>query len=165
MNRYAENKYSLFLELKPVVKYNKLSSLLNETECNRFIEESERIRNTMNSKTAEIIREIVADMMNRVMDKVLVSDPFIPEQHHASKPLYATLVPDEIFKGAHFERRFVTPFGSVWEKLAVAVASGHHGHCEQGRDIVGNIGREASPHSRGAEQAGTQYERQRKEKA
>ena len=93
-----------------------------------------------NVKVAEAIRQIISDLMNRVMEKVLVKDPFIPEEHHAKKPLYAALVPDEIFKGSHFERRFVTPFGSVWEQLAVAVASVHHGRCFQGYTIEGTVG-------------------------
>jgi hypothetical protein len=62
-------------------------------------------------------------MMDNVMNNVLSTDPFIEEEHHSSKPLYAALVPDEIFKGSHFERRFVTPFGKVWEKLAVVAAT------------------------------------------
>lgn len=69
----------------------------------------------------ESIQSVIKQMMDRVMDKVLVVDPFLKEEHHAKKPLYAALVPDEIFKGSHFERRFVTPFGKVWEKLAVVV--------------------------------------------
>ena len=77
------------------------------------------------------------------MERVLVSDPFVAEKHHANKPLYAALVPDEIFKGSHFERRFVTPFGSVWEKLAVQVALAHHGNCTQGTTIQGTIGEES----------------------
>ncbi len=76
------------------------------------------------------------------MDKVLIKDPFVAEKHHARKPLYAALVPDEIFKGAHFERRFVTPFGSVWEKLAVQVALAHHGNCSQETSVQGTIGEE-----------------------
>jgi len=80
--------------------------------------------------------------MDRVMDKVLITDPFIKEKHHSSKPLYAALVPDEIFKGSHFERRFVTPFGGVWEKLAQVVAEEHHGHCEMGKTITGEVGAE-----------------------
>jgi hypothetical protein len=56
------------------------------------------------------------------MERVLVTDPFIKEEHRAMKPLYAALVPDEIFKGSHFERRFVTPFGNVWQSLAVVAA-------------------------------------------
>ena len=96
-----------------------------------------------NQNTAKAIRDVVQVMMDKVMDKVLVKDPFIVEKHHAAKPLYAALVPDEIFKGAHFERRFVTPFGSVWEKLAVQVAKAYHGHCEQGVSVEGTIGEES----------------------
>lgn len=80
--------------------------------------------------------------MDRVMDKVLITDPFIKEKHHSSKPLYAALVPDEIFKGSHFERRFVTPFGSVWEKLTQVVAEEYHGHCEMGKTITGEVSAE-----------------------
>lgn len=78
--------------------------------------------------------------MDRVMNNVLIKDPFIKEKHHSSKPLYAALVPDEIFKGSHFERRFVTPFGSVWEKLAKVVAEETHGTCSMGHSINGLIG-------------------------
>ena len=88
---------------------------------------------------AKAITDIISDMMERIMEKVLQSDPFIPENHHAAKPLYAALVPDEIFKGSHFERRFVTPFGSVWEKLAVVVSREMHGFCEQGKLVEGTI--------------------------
>ena len=48
------------------------------------------------------IADVIASMMDKVLNKVLVEDPFLPEQHHAAKPLYAALVPDEIFKGSHF---------------------------------------------------------------
>lgn len=85
------------------------------------------------------ITVIISDMMERIMNKVLITDPFIPENHHAAKPLYAALVPDEIFKGSHFERRFVTPFGNAWEKLAVVVAKEMHGDCQQGQFIEGTI--------------------------
>jgi hypothetical protein len=68
------------------------------------------------------IQSVIKGMMDKVMNKVFVEDPFIKEDHKAKKPLYAALVPDEIFKGSHFERRFVTPFGKVWEQLAVVAA-------------------------------------------
>ncbi|MDR3363737.1 MAG: TdeIII family type II restriction endonuclease [Clostridiales Family XIII bacterium] len=96
----------------------------------------------MDSRIKAAISGIISDLMNRVMNKVLEQDPFIPEQHRAAKPIYAALVPDEIFKGSHFERRFVTPFGSVWEKLAVVVAKERHGDCQQGLNIEGTIRRE-----------------------
>ena len=90
-------------------------------------------------KLQSAIRAIIADLMDRVIKKVLIDDPFIKEKHHASKPLYAALVPDEIFKGSHFERRFTTPFGQAWEKLAQACAIAYHGHCSVNYMINGQI--------------------------
>ena len=69
------------------------------------------------------IQEVIKVMMDRIIEKVLITDPFIEEEHRAKRPLYAALVPDEIFKGSHFERRFVTPFGNAWQNLAVVAAN------------------------------------------
>ena len=68
---------------------------------------------TQRDSISERIKIIITELMDSVLTKILITDPFIPEKHHAKKPLYSALVPDEIFKGSHFERRFVTPFGSV----------------------------------------------------
>jgi len=95
-----------------------------------------------NDAVSEAIKSVVKELMDRVMVRVLEEDPFIKEEHHAKKPLYAALVPDEIFKGSHFERRFVTPFGNVWEKLAVVVAKEYHKSCIQGHEINGNVAEE-----------------------
>ncbi len=97
----------------------------------------------MKNQVIKAIRNVVVTMMDRVMERVLIEDPFVVEKHHANKPLYAALVPDEIFKGSHFERRFVTPFGNVWEELAVKVATAHHGKCVQGATIEGTVGGES----------------------
>lgn len=88
------------------------------------------------------IQSVVKIMMDRVMNKVLFEEPFVKEEHKARKPLYAALVPDEIFKGSHFERRFVTPFGGVWEKLAIVAANKGLGRGEKGRAIVGKVNAE-----------------------
>lgn len=85
------------------------------------------------------IQAVIQAMMERVLEKVLVEDPFVEEEHRTKRPLYAMLVPDEIFKGAHFERRFVTPFGNAWEKLAVVAAKDGLGYGELGRVITGTI--------------------------
>lgn len=77
---------------------------------------------TSSNRVRRAIQDVVRDMMDRVMNKVLVDDPFIVEDHRTKRPLYAALVPDEIFKGSHFERRFVTPFGKVWERMAEVAA-------------------------------------------
>src|SRR5690554_5430756 len=97
---------------------------------------------TREERVAKAIKDIIEGMMNRVMNNVLTKDPFIKEKHHSAKPLYAALVPDEIFKGSHFERRFVTPFGGVWEKLAQVVAIENHGKCELGYTVNGTVGDE-----------------------
>lgn len=85
------------------------------------------------------IQTVIQAMMDRVMDRVLAQDPFIVETHRARRPLYAALVPDDIFRGAHFERRFVTPFGKAWERLAVVAAQEGLGHGELNRTIIGNV--------------------------
>jgi hypothetical protein len=85
------------------------------------------------------IQTVIKDLMDRVMNRVLVEDPFLVDRFHADKPLYAALVPDEIFKGAHFERRFVTPFGSAWEALAVAAAQYGLGYGVKGHRVHGTI--------------------------
>lgn len=95
------------------------------------MEKSERI--------SQGIHKVIKELMDGVMRKNLLIDPFIPENHRLNKPLYAALVPDEIFKGAHFERRFVTPFGNVWEKLARIVAIENHGSCIKGHSLHGSI--------------------------
>lgn len=97
---------------------------------------------TRQERIARGIKDVVSGMMDAVMRRVLFEDPFLVEVHHSSKPLYAALVPDEIFKGSHFERRFVTRFGGVWEKLAVVVAAEAHGDCGKGRTVQGQIGKE-----------------------
>ena len=85
------------------------------------------------------IEELITTLMDKVINKVLVSDPFIAETHRSKKPLYAALVPDEIFKGSHFERRFVTPFGKVWERLAQVVGRHSRGFAEIEYQIKGQI--------------------------
>lgn len=90
-------------------------------------------------KISIAIRDIIISMMDRVMENVLVKDPFIPEEHQAKKPLYAALVPDEIFKGSHFERRFTTPFGKVWEKLALVAGKTAFTKTIMGHTIAGQV--------------------------
>lgn len=95
------------------------------------MEDSDRVK--------QAIQAAVKGMMDRVMNRVLVSDPFIVETHRSKRPLYAALVPDEIFKGSHFERRFVTPFGKVWERLAVVAANEGMGFGALNHTIRGNV--------------------------
>ena len=81
--------------------------------------------NHANSRLA--ISRVVSEVMENIIDNVTVVDPFDAEKHKFKKPLYAALIPDEIFRGSHFERRFVTPFGNLWEKMAKVLAIELHG--------------------------------------
>lgn len=94
---------------------------------------------TGSAKMKLAIQNVVQIMMDRVMNRVLYDDPFVPDQHKASKPLYAALVPDEIFKGSHFERRFVTQFGGAWEKLAIVAAQEGMGNGILGHQVRGTV--------------------------
>lgn len=93
-------------------------------------------------KQEEAIQQVIRAMMERVLDRVLVTDPFIAEKHHARRPLYAALVPDEIFKSAHFERRFVTPFGHAWEQVARVAAQASSRSANVNHMIRGTVGEE-----------------------
>lgn len=88
------------------------------------------------------IQLVIKEMMDKVLKRVLETDPFLKDKHRAEKPLYAALVPDEIFKGSHFERRFVTPFGNIWETLAVVAANQGLGHAQKQYEIIGNMSQE-----------------------
>ena len=94
-------------------------------------------------RISKSIKKVISDLMENLLNKVLIVDPFIKEDHYFKKPIYAALVPDEIFKGSHFERRFVTPFGSVWEKLALIVGEEFHGVCIKGHVVEGLVGDES----------------------
>ncbi len=94
---------------------------------------------TKSENIERAIESVIESLMNRMMELVLKEKPFIPEKHHTNKPLYAALVPDEIFKGAHFERKFVTKFGKTWEKLAMAAAKENLGIVFQDHPIDGKV--------------------------
>ncbi len=95
-----------------------------------------------NSVSAAIL-SIIKKLMDGVMDNVLYKNPFIAEDFQKDKPLYAALVPNEIWKGSHFERRFTTPFGKAWQSLAVAVGKTYYGQCGQEVKVEGLVGKES----------------------
>ena len=87
----------------------------------------------------EAVKSIISGLMDRVMDRVLNTDPFDFDRLKTDKPLYTALLPEEILKGSHFERRFVTPFGHVWEELAVVAAEHGLGKGESGVTVSGTV--------------------------
>lgn len=88
------------------------------------------------------IQSVVRARMDGVMQNVFVNDPFDEDRFRQARPLHAALVPHEIFKGSHFERKFVTSFGGVWELLARIVAEQGLGYATMGHSVVGMVGAE-----------------------
>ena len=93
----------------------------------------------MDPKTRKAVEGVIKAAMERVIERVLDEDPFDGVKHEREKPLYAALVPEPIFKASHFERRFVTPFGGVWEKLACVVGENRFGAASTQHMIRGRI--------------------------
>jgi len=77
---------------------------------------------SVSQQMKEAIQSIVTDMMEQIVNKVLVEEPFIEENPYAMNPLYSALIPDEIFKSAYFEQCCVTPFRNAWETLVATAA-------------------------------------------
>ena len=93
--------------------------------------------------TSQAIRSVINKLMDSVLDNVIQKHPFSSEDLSKNKPLYTALVPDEIWKGSHFERRFTTSFGKAWQSLAVEVGKTYHGQCGQEVKVEGQIGQES----------------------
>lgn len=87
----------------------------------------------------EAVEDVIAEAMDSVMDRVLHESPFDMERRRRESPLHAALVPEDIFKGSHFERRFVTIFGTVWEKLVAAIGKATFGFAATQHMVVGCV--------------------------
>tara|TARA_B100000686_G_C16725355_1_gene937436 strand:+ start:275 stop:1105 length:831 start_codon:yes stop_codon:yes gene_type:complete len=98
--------------------------------------------NSKADETKKLVQAVIDQLMEGVLKRVLSEDPFVPAEHEKKKPLYAALVPEEIWKGSHFERRFTTPFGHVWEKLAQVVAENAGDYAEREHSITGVVKRD-----------------------
>ncbi len=66
-------------------------------------------------------------------------EPWDAEEEKRLRPFAFALVPEEVWKGAKFERSFVTSFGSAWEEMALLVARDKHDHAERGGRYVGRL--------------------------
>ena len=93
----------------------------------------------MNAKLRVDVEDIITAAMERVMKRVLHEDPFDSAKRERERPLHTALVPDAIFQGSHFERRFVTRFGRVWEDLVRVVGEDRFGWASTQHMITGRI--------------------------
>ena len=93
----------------------------------------------MDQSLRKVVEDVIAEAMDSVMNRVLDQDPFNMDRKRQETPLHTALVPEDIFKGSHFERRFVTSLGTVWEKLAAAVGRANYGFSATQHMIVGRV--------------------------
>jgi hypothetical protein len=96
----------------------------------------------MNENISDSTFKIIDELMQETLNKELYENPFIKEVHRANNPLFASILPDEIFKVSHFERRFNSVFNCIWEKLAVAAGKVGMGEAYQEYVINGHLRKE-----------------------
>lgn len=87
----------------------------------------------------DAIEALVREMMERLMLKVVETDPFVVDELRRERPFHLHLVPEIIFKASHLERRFVTPFGKLWERLAKILGESTHGFAATDYRISGQV--------------------------
>lgn len=84
-------------------------------------------------------QSIIATMMDNTMGQTLYDESFNKEIHWITHSLYGAFVPNQIFKGPHFERQFVSLFGKALKSLAAAAAPQGIGYAETDKRIDGLV--------------------------
>lgn len=89
----------------------------------------------MKIETKERITALLSSMMERILNKRIIQEPFSEEDIEKNNPFGFRLVPMEIWKGAKFERSFVTSLGQgVFEQVAKIIAEGTGAYAENQHD-------------------------------
>ncbi|MBG9657066.1 TdeIII family type II restriction endonuclease [Cytobacillus firmus] len=79
----------------------------------------------MNTETKELVRQHVQAVMERLLIKRVITEPFLEEEINERNPFGSSVVPIEVWKGAKFERSFVTVLGQgIFEQLGRIIAEG-----------------------------------------
>jgi len=79
----------------------------------------------MNIYTKNAAKVVIREMMNKVIEKRTITEPFDENGILNSNPFGARLVPIEIWKASKFERSFVTSMGQkTFEQLGKVIAEG-----------------------------------------
>lgn len=79
----------------------------------------------MNEATRERVHTHVQAVMNRLIEKRTILEPFLEHQIAERNPFGFSVVPTEVWKGAKFERSFVTVLGQgIFEQLGKIIAEG-----------------------------------------
>lgn len=79
----------------------------------------------MNTETKERVRLHIQAVMERLIVKRTVKEPFLASDIIEKNPFGSLVVPIEVWKGAKFERSFVTTLGQgIFEQLGKIIAEG-----------------------------------------
>lgn len=98
----------------------------------------------MNQETVVKIEKILCDMMDKIIRRRTIIEPFNELEIATNNPFGYRLVPMEIWKGSKFERSFVTSMGQrAFEQLSKVIAEGTGAISQNGyaRDITINTWR------------------------
>lgn len=94
----------------------------------------------MNEATKQRIRDHISPIMERLIHRRVVTEPFDEAQVAAKNPFGYRLVPVEVWKGSKFERSFVTTLGQgIFEQMAKMVAEGSEAYASNQHDITFTI--------------------------
>lgn len=79
----------------------------------------------MDKETKQRVRQHVQAVMQRLIEKRTVTEPFHAKDIEKNNPFGFSVVPIEVWKGAKFERSFVTVLGQgIFEQLGKIIAEG-----------------------------------------
>lgn len=95
---------------------------------------------TLKDATKQQIKEEIVKVVDRVIKRRTVDEPFDIKELELERPFHVALLPEEILKGSKFERSFVTSLGqSIWEEIARIIVEKEWGHAKRGQHIDGEI--------------------------
>lgn len=91
-------------------------------------------------QTHNAIEFVIRRFMDGVLARRIEAEPWDYEDYAEKLPFHVALVPEEIWKGAKFERSFVTSLGMIgWEEIARIIAEDKKGLAKKGFPVVGKI--------------------------
>lgn len=94
----------------------------------------------MNEETRNRIRNHISPIMERLIHRRVVTEPFNEAEIAARNPFGYRLVPVEVWKGSKFERSFVTILGQgIFEQIAKMVAEGSGAYASNQHDTTFTI--------------------------
>lgn len=79
----------------------------------------------MDNRTKDSVGSIITNVMEKILKRRCVTEPFKDEQVYLKNPFGARLVTMEVWKGAKFERSFTSCLGkAIFEQIAKVIAEG-----------------------------------------